>query len=95
MLTFFEYLKQRAYESILEGAQEAFDYLEAKNCSSSSTADVTLTKTLEAMDSQPGLEKQQNVNNPSHVKPDASGSEQPLPPPRRRGRPPKNDRSGK
>ena len=28
MLTFFEYLRQRAYESVLAGAQEALDVLE-------------------------------------------------------------------
>ena len=28
MLTFFEYLRQRAFESVLAGAQEALDYLE-------------------------------------------------------------------
>ena len=28
MLTFFEYLRQRAFESVLTGAQEALDFLE-------------------------------------------------------------------
>jgi hypothetical protein len=30
VLTFFEYLRRRAFESIVEGAQEAVDFLEAK-----------------------------------------------------------------
>lgn len=95
VLTFFEYLKQRAYEAILDGAHEAIEFLEANKDHSASKSEETLSKSLEAKGSQ--LTTQGSL-------PDAKKagqqhpqveSESTLPPPRRRGRPRKDRRDEK
>jgi hypothetical protein len=86
VLTFFEYLRRRAFESIVEGAEEAVDFLEAKTERRSSNAEKALTQTLMKLDS----EREQESAPPTNA-PDSEGllaeSDPSLPPPRRRGRP--------
>lgn len=86
VLTFFEYLRRRAFESIVEGAEEAVDFLEAKTERHSSNAEKALTQTLIKLDS----EREQECSPPTNAS-DSEGllaeSDPSLPPPRRRGRP--------
>lgn len=87
VLTFFEYLRKRAFESIVEGAQEAVDFLEDKKAPSISTAEATLTKTLTEKDSERDEKSRAIKDRSSNEDHPSSASEQSLPPPRRRGRP--------
>ncbi len=86
VLTFFEYLRRRAFESIVEGAEEAVDFLEAKTERRSSNAEKALTQTLMKLDT----EREQESSPPANA-PDIEGllanSEPSLPPRQRRGRP--------
>ena len=88
MLTFFEYLRRRAFESIVEGAEEAVDFLEAKTERRSSNAEKALTQTLIKLDSE---REQERESTPPANAPEGDGlmaeSDPSLPPPRRRGRP--------
>ena len=85
MLTFFEYLRRRAFESIVEGAEEAVDFLEAKTERRSSNAEKALTQTLMKLDS----DRDQESSPPANA-PDSEGllakSDPTLPPSRRRPR---------
>ena len=86
MLTFFEYLRRRAFESIVEGAEEAVDFLEAKTERRSSNAEKALSQTLMKFDS----EREQEGSPPSFagdVDEPLTEGDPSLPPPRRRGRP--------
>lgn len=87
VLTFFEYLRKRAFESIVEGAQEAVDFLEDKKAPSISTAEATLTKTLTEKDSARDEKSREMKDRSSSEDHPSSASDQSLPPPRRRGRP--------
>jgi hypothetical protein len=85
VLTFFEYLRRRAFESIVEGAQEAVDFLEAKSERRSSNAEKALTQTLMKLDSD-----RDHESSPPANAPDSEGllakSDPTLPPSRRRPR---------
>ena len=90
MLTFFEYLRKRAFESIVVGVQNALECLEKEpfNTQSSTPANqpgqvASLNLELPATEKENGGEKQLATG--------LTGAD-PLPPPRRRGRPPKSDR---
>ena len=94
VLTFFEYLRRRAFESIVEGAEEAVDFLEAKTERRSSNAEKALTQTLIKLDSEREQEREQErerESTPPANAPEGDGlmaeSDPSLPPPRRRGRP--------
>ncbi len=91
MLTFFEYLRNRAYESIVLGANEALEFLE-QDKSNPNAADSELVglprkrKSLDCTKSEPQSEnqKQDSVN-------DDGTTDEKLPTPRRRGRPRKGE----
>ena len=90
MLTFFEYLRQRAFESIVVGVQEALDSLEREPFKGQLNATVNppghaapLNLQGQATGSQEAGETQLAL---------VSTAPDSLPPPRRRGRPPKSDR---
>ena len=89
MLTFFEYLRQRAFQSIVVGVQDALDSLEKEPYKSQ----------LNATANQPGRAASPNLQG-QVTKSEEAGEKQltlvstgpdSLPPPRRRGRPPKSD----
>lgn len=77
MLTFFDYLRQRAYESVLTGAQEALDLLERQESHSEPKPTKSSLPAPDATNESPQTE----VANTSAADDDL------LPPPRRRGRP--------
>ena len=93
MLTFFEYLRQRAYQSILAGAQEALHNLDGNGAQmppapsqQQETAPLKELKGPQAASSLPSLDPQEfdpdaYLNHPSGLAPHQ------IPPPRRRGRP--------
>lgn len=93
VLTFFEYLKQRAYESILEGAQEAVDFLEAKKDRSTSLAEATLANRAAPMAPSREDESSTTAKLSAAEKTPSPDTEKALPPPRRRGRPRKEPRN--
>lgn len=77
MLTFFDYLRQRAYESVLTGAQEALELLERQE---SHSAPKSTKSSLPAPDA---------TNEPPRTKAGNTSADDDdlLPPPRLRGRP--------
>ena len=89
MLTFFEYLRQRAFESVVNGVQDALDSLENEPYSSQ----------LSATANQPNRRAPANLPGQVTENEDAgekqfslvSTQSDALPPPRRRGRPRKSD----
>ena len=87
VLTFFEYLRQRAHQSILSGAQQALEDLEGKAPDDDGAA--AAEKLLEKLRIGPSVPSSEPASLPgpstNHVAP--SAPESPLPPPRRRGRP--------
>ena len=85
MLTFFDYLRQRAFESVLAGAQEALELLESqKNRTEPPKHESSLPAPRLA--SQPGPTSEQTKTNEPQENPSA-GDDELLPAPRRRGRP--------
>ena len=85
MLTFFDYLSQRAFESVLAGAQEALELLESQQ---NRTEPPKHESSLPAprLASQPAPTSDQTKTN--EPKENSSPDEDdPLPAPRRRGRP--------
>ena len=91
MLTFFEYLRQRAFESIVGGVQDAIHSLEKEPYSSQ----------LSATANQPSRTAPANLQGQVTTKEDggekqltfANTGADALPPPRHRGRPRKSDHS--
>jgi hypothetical protein len=92
VLTIFEYLRKLARESVLSGVQDAVEYLGGKPSSDSrNVADRSQPTEPEAT---PPVGPRFNAQN--YLKgPGPAPSDQPdgLPPPRRRGRPPKTGES--
>lgn len=86
VLTFFEYLRRRAFESIVEGAEEAVGFLEAKSERRSSNTEKSLTQALMKLDSGREQESAPPANAPDSEGLLAEGDPS-IPPPRRRGRP--------
>ena len=84
MLTFFEYLRQRSFESVLSGAQEALQLLEQRKRHDPPGGTETPTSEFKT----PALEKLVG-----EIHADGGGQEK-LPAPRRRGRPRKKEGSG-
>lgn len=90
MLTFFEYLRQRAYESVISGAQEALEELETQQ--NRKEAKLPNLKLPSADSDAPG-----EPSGPQSAKPTGSAGnpereDELLPAPRRRGRPGKQSK---
>lgn len=90
MLTIFEYLRKLARESVLSGVQDAVEYLGGK----SSTAEQTVvdhSTTSESDKPAPPTAPRLNAQNylAGHG-PSPNGQPDDVPPPRRRGRPPRS-----
>ena len=85
MLTFFDYLRQRAFESIMAGAQEALELLERE--SSHSRPETPATRRTPAALAPPESPAEMNTNNHSSANRLLGEDDDPLPAPRRRGRP--------
>jgi len=89
VLTFFDYLRQRAFQSVLAGAQEALELLESQKNLGSPKADVPkLPAPVPDGQTEPTAKQEGNklLNNPPVV------DDQLLPSPRRRGRPHKKSK---
>ena len=91
MPSFFDYLRQRAYDAILQGAQEAFEHLE-NQCDSTSTkpligkvAKASGVETHETAASESDGPKESKEANKRELL--GLGHGEKLPPPRKRGRP--------
>ena len=85
MLTFFDYLRQRAFESVLAGAQEALELLESqKNRTEPPKHKPSLPAPRLASQAEPTSE-QPKTNAPQENP--SQDEDDPLPDPRRRGRP--------
>lgn len=87
MLTFFDYLRQRAYESIVAGVEDALGSLESESYTTQlnqavSEPHITETPNLEP---QPATPREQKSDEGQLAAPAAESTE--LPRPRRRGRP--------
>lgn len=95
MLTFFEYLRQRAFEAVLNGAHEALELLECrasfdKNPTSRTSASKSIGQEA-PLDHDRANDGQRSDEDPSMAgaRPQGEGGK-PLPAPRLRGRPTKN-----
>ncbi len=88
MLTLFEYLRRRAFEAVIDGTQDALEFLESqKNFDQSETAKNALAHRSET----PSLQDTSRASRDGRPGEAGSTDDQPLPPPRRRGRPRKNE----
>ena len=88
MLTLFEYLRRRAFEAVIDGTQDAVEFLESQKSfdqnEAAKNAIAHRSATASLQDStRPGSEVQSGKA--------GTTDDQPLPPPRRRGRPRKNE----
>lgn len=90
MLTFFDYLRQRAYESVLSGAQEALQELESQqNRKEGKPSNLTLPP---AQPNASGERSEKPSERASGPESDPKSDDELLPAPRRRGRPGKNSK---
>ena len=89
MLTIFEYLRKRARESVLSGVQDAVEYLDGKSGSSQQTV-VEHGPTATSDATPPAVPRFNPQNYLAGPGPGQNGQPEALPPPRRRGRPPKS-----
>ena len=93
MLTFFEYLRNRAYESIVLGANEALEFLEKEksNPAADGSELAGLPRKRKSLDFQEP--DQQTDNQPQETACSGESAAEDLPAPRRRGRPRKEESS--
>lgn len=90
MLTFFDYLRQRAYESVLRGAQQALEELESQqNRKEAKSPNLTLPP---ATPNAPGERSEKPSEKASGPESEPESDDELLPAPRRRGRPGKNSK---
>jgi len=88
VFTIFEYLRKRARESVLSGVQEAVEYLDGKSSAAARTGPTPPPTTGNTPPAETPLFNPQNyLAGPAAPQ---NGQPEALPPPRRRGRPPKN-----
>ena len=87
MLTFFDYLRRRAFESIVAGVHDALSSLENEEIPSD------LAVATNALEKNKSRNSESNASDADKLaKPPLEASQkssESLPPPRRRGRPPK------
>jgi hypothetical protein len=88
VLTFFDYLRQRAFESILAGAQEALEHLENEHTSDRTDGHASRRPSAALAPPEDGAQRKAQNNAPRNIS--VPEDDDPLPPPRRRGRPCKN-----
>ena len=84
MLTLFEYLRARVYEAIIAGAQEALDELESKRAFQDGQGKLSSTATPHERRAADLLGDIVPLSESTNAEPDS-------PPPRKRGRPRKNE----
>ena len=84
MLTFFEYLRQRAFESVLAGAQEALEFLESQQALDG--AKQAIPQLSQPATDDPGLASPAHVVDKSD-KATAESNDDSIRAPRDRGRP--------
>ena len=85
MLTFFDYLRRRAFESVLAGAQDALAVLESqKNRNEPKSGEPRLPAPAPASQAGPPPSKSENRAPQGRL---SLVDDHPLPPPRHRGRP--------
>jgi hypothetical protein len=91
VLTFFDYLRQRAFDSVLTGAQEALEFLESQSNRDQPKL-VSSQSANRPLDHQPPETSEQGKRESTQNEPVAEVDDDLLPPPRRRGRPKKNSK---
>ncbi len=87
MLTFFDYLRRRAFESIVAGVHDALGSLENEALPSDLAVATDAFGKNKSRNSGPNASDADKSAEPRLEA--SSGSSESLPPPRRRGRPPK------
>ena len=85
MLTIFEYLRQRAFDAVLTGAQEALDFLESQETWNEPRAKSNSSR--QSLNFQPGKQAKPDHTDSTAKDSETSDSDDVLRPPRRRGRP--------
>ena len=89
MLTLFEYLRRRAFEAVIDGTQDAVEFLESQKSFDQNEA---AKNALAHRSKTPSLQDSTRSGSEGPSEGKAGGTDnQPLPPPRRRGRPRKNE----
>jgi len=83
VLTLFDYLRQRAFNAIIDGTQDALEHLENQEAAEGSTKNNGTSPTR-----PPSIESREAK------KDEDNETDAALLPPRRRGRPRKNDKAG-
>jgi hypothetical protein len=84
VLTFFDYLRQRAFESVLSGAQDALNFLERQKSFNESKKH--LLKPAESPVDETPQAPRKKVADKTPTRP-PKGDDKPIEPPRDRGRP--------
>lgn len=92
VLTIFEYLRKLARESVLSGVQDAVEYLGGKSSSDSPNV-VDRSTTTDSEAAPPSAQQSSAGNYLAGHGPAQNDQPDGLPPPRRRGRPPKTGES--
>ena len=85
MLTFFDYLRQRAFESVLAGAQEALEVLESQKTRNEPPKHESNLPAPRLVSQAGAPAKQPESNSPEGDR--SEDDDELLPAPRRRGRP--------
>lgn len=89
MLTLFDYLRQRAFDAVMDGTHDALEYLDGQQGTTKSDP----SRYSQAGDGPPVIDRQPGSSDgsqPDGSREDDAQSKKVLPPPRRRGRPRKN-----
>ena len=84
MLTFFDYLRQRAFESVLAGAQDALDVLERQKSLREPQKQIPQPSEVHG-DDLTAIPRKKVEGQSQSAPPEED--EKPIPPPRDRGRP--------
>ena len=87
MLTFFEYLRQRAFESVIAGVEDAYSHLDSNKAFESGKLPTDTSR-----EAQPKQLDDNSESSPAHdhgANGSAANKSKPLPP-RKRGRPKKS-----
>ncbi len=94
MLTLFDYLRQRAFEAVMDGTHDALEYLDGQQGTTKSDP----SRFSHAGNDLPLIDRQSESNDglqSDHSHDKDGRSRNILPPPRRRGRPRKDQSSEK
>lgn len=96
MLTLFEYLRQRAFEAVIEGTQDAVSFLESQGSfdRAKGAGEAYSRRDPASLEAKSANEDEKQDRTAGEATPDRVLVEKPLPAPRRRGRPKKKGSTG-